>query len=93
MHGVSAISELVDCGWEWSSVSNTLVGGIVVSGTLSTVSQSVNSPFSRSSSESSSALIIVISQRSSGREGLAAVLSARGVAQLVGLIKNKFWNG
>ncbi len=89
MHGVFAISKFVDSGWKWSSVRNTLICRIVVSSALPTVSQSIDSPFPRTAPESSSVLIIVIGQRPSGRQGLAAILSTRGVSQLVGFVQNK----
>jgi hypothetical protein len=76
MHGVSAVSEFVDCGWKWSSVRHALVSGIVVSSALATVAEGVNGPFSGSSSEPSGVLIVIISQWPSGGKGLAAVLSA-----------------
>jgi hypothetical protein len=79
MHGILAVSEFVDSCWKWPSIRNTLVVRIEITSALSTVCQSINSPVGRTASEPSSVLIKVISHGPSGRQGLAAVLSARVV--------------
>ncbi len=67
MHGVFAISKLVDCSRKWPSVRDTLVVRVKIASALSTVCQSIDSPVGRTASEPSGVLIKVISHGPSGR--------------------------